>query len=112
VIFIEAPESIEELALVGKSFDVPLVANMVEGGKTPVQSAEALAELGFTMVLFANAALRSAQKVVREVLQEIQRAGSTVVVLDRMSSWEERQNGVGKPYFDMLERKYAVEVST
>lgn len=109
VIFIEAPESIDELAIVGKSFDVPLIANMVEGGKTPMQSAQELAELGFTLVLFANAALRSAQKSVRDVLQEIQRVGSTAAVLDRMSTWEERQSGVGKPYFDMLERKYAVE---
>lgn len=108
VIFIEAPESIEELTLVGKSFDVPLVANMVEGGKTPAQSAEELAQLGFSMVLFANAALRSAQKSVREVLAEIHKSGSTAAVLDRLSSWEERQNGVGKPHFDMLERKYAV----
>lgn len=112
VIFIEAPESIDELAIVGKSFDVPLVANMVEGGKTPVQSAQELAELGFTLVLFANAALRSAQKSVREVLQEIHRVGSTSAVLDQMSTWEERQSGVGKPYFDMLERKYAVEGTT
>lgn len=112
VIFIEAPESIDELAIVGKSFDVPLVANMVEGGKTPVQSAQELAELGFTLVLFANAALRSAQKSVREVLQEIHRVGSTSAVLDQMSTWEERQSGVGKPHFDMLERKYAVEGTT
>jgi len=111
VIFIEAPESTDELAIVGKSFDVPLIANMVEGGKTPVQSAQELAELGFTLVLFANAALRSAQKSVRDVLQEIQRVGSTAAVLDHMSTWEERQSGVGKPYFDMLERKYAVEVT-
>lgn len=109
VIFIEAPESTDELALVGKSFEVPLVANMVEGGKTPVHSAPELAELGYTLVLFANAALRSAQKSVREVLQEIQRVGSTSEVLDRMSTWEERQSGVGKPHFDMLEQKYAVE---
>ncbi|MCG8445289.1 MAG: isocitrate lyase/PEP mutase family protein [Hyphomicrobiales bacterium] len=52
ILFIEAPESVEELAQIGRSFDLPLVANMVEGGKTPVLPREELAELGFQIAIY------------------------------------------------------------
>lgn len=110
VLFVEAPESIDELKLIGSSFpDVPLVANMVEGGKTPLLSVPELANLGFTLVLFANAALRVSQRAISEMLQELSLSGSTNAVLDRMATWQERQGAVGKPYYDELELKYASE---
>jgi 2-methylisocitrate lyase-like PEP mutase family enzyme len=109
IIFVEAPESVEEIRVVGKSFDVPLVANMVEGGKTPLKTVEELASLGFSMALFANAALRSAQKSVTEVMNELKRTGSTNGVIDSLSSWDARQEAVGKPHFDALELRYAVK---
>ena len=68
IIFVEAPESIEEMRIIGKSSDLPLVANMVEGGKTPLKTVEELSALGFSIALFANAALRSAQKAVTETM--------------------------------------------
>lgn len=52
ILFIEAPESVEELAQIGRSFDLPLVANMVEGGKTPILPREELAELGFQIAIY------------------------------------------------------------
>lgn len=109
IIFVEAPESLEEMRIIGESFDLPLVANMVEGGKTPLQTVSELTELGFSIALFANAALRSAQKSVTEVMRELKRTGSTSGVLDALSSWQERQDAVGKPHFDKLELKYAAK---
>ena len=107
ILFVEAPESVEELAAIGAEFDVPLVANMVEGGKTPLLSAGELAELGFSLVLFANAALRVSQRAISELLRELYATGGTGAVLDRMATWDERQASVGKPEFDALEQKYS-----
>ena len=64
VIFVEAPTTIEELREVGRRVPGPKLANMVEGGATPILGAAEFGELGFAIVLYANAALRSAQKAV------------------------------------------------
>lgn len=107
VLFVEAPESEHELHTIGAHFDVPLVANMVEGGRTPLLSVDQLAAAGFSMVLFANAALRVAQHAMTSMLDELCRSGSTSALLGRMATWDERQAAVGKPFFDELELKYA-----
>ena len=46
LLFVESPESVEEMQIICKNFDLPLVANMVEGGRTPVLSKQELQELG------------------------------------------------------------------
>ncbi len=109
ILFVEAPMSVEELAVIGSSFPVPLVANMVEGGKTPLLSVAELAGLGFSLVLFANAALRVSQRAISEMLRELAVSGSTSALLDRMATWDERQSSVGKPEFDALEEKYSTK---
>lgn len=109
VLFIEAPESEQELRSIGAGFDVPLMANMVEGGKTPLLSVDELGSLGFSLVLFANAALRVAQRAMIELLQELSASGSTSAQLPVMATWEERQNAVGKPFYDSLETLYSIK---
>ncbi len=52
LLFIESPESVEEMETIGRSFDLPLVANMVEGGRTPVLSAQALQDIGYALAIF------------------------------------------------------------
>lgn len=106
VLFVEAPSSEEELEAIGRRFDVPLVANMVEGGVTPIVEAERLGDWGFTIILYANAALRAAQRNVTVVLDCLRREGSTRGVGDLISTWQERQEAVGKSAFDELEERY------
>ena len=62
ILFIEAPHSIDEMKLIRKSFgeDIPLLANMVEGGKTPIKTANDLKSLGFNIVIFPGGAVRAA----------------------------------------------------
>jgi len=109
VLFVEAPESIEELRVIGARFDVPLIANMVEGGKTPLCTVDELSEMGFSAVLFANAALRVSHRAISEMLKELHTTGSTNGRLDVMATWEERQSMVGKPFYDELELKYSIK---
>lgn len=67
LLFIESPESVEEMRRIGRTFGVPLVANMVEGGRTPVLDAATLQEIGYRLAIFpalgflaAGAALEAA----------------------------------------------------
>lgn len=52
ILFVESPESVEEMETIGRSFDVPLLVNVVEGGKTPVLSAEEYIRIGYQMAIF------------------------------------------------------------
>jgi 2-methylisocitrate lyase-like PEP mutase family enzyme len=107
LIFVEAPRSIEELRLIAANVDAPLVANMVEGGSTPIVPLDELGELGYSLVLYANAALRSAQRAVTLAYEELRASGISTNLEDTMATWEERQDAVGKPSFDELEARYA-----
>jgi len=107
--FVEAPQSAEELVRIGRELPVPQVANIVFGGKTPDLGQRTLAELGFSIVLYANAALQAALRASNEVLSALKREGSLASVADRLASFEERQAAVAKPTWDKLESKYAVK---
>ncbi len=107
IIFVEAPESRDELAEVGRRLDGPLLANVVEGGATPQLPAAELGALGFDIVLYANAALRGALRGMHVVLEHLRDTGSTLGALDQMLGWEQRQELVGKPFFDELSGRYA-----
>ena len=107
LIFVEAPESAGELAEIGRRIDAPLLVNMVEGGATPQLPASELSALGFSVVLYANAALRGAVHGMQVVLTQLKRTGSTAGALEQMIGWEERQALVGKPLFDELSDRYA-----
>jgi 2-methylisocitrate lyase-like PEP mutase family enzyme len=111
VIFIEAPESMEELHAIAK-LPAPQVVNIVIGGKTPMPSIEGLRGLGFAIVLYANAALQATIRAVQEVLGHLRRTGSLAEIEDRLVSFSERQRIVGKDAFDALEAHYAVREPT
>lgn len=77
VLFIESPESEAEMEAIGRSFDVPLLANMVEGGRTPILSRAELERLGFRLAIFPVAGFLAMAAALRSVYGEIQSAGST-----------------------------------
>jgi 2-methylisocitrate lyase-like PEP mutase family enzyme len=106
--FVEAPTTLEELARIPKALDVPQVANIVFGGKTPDPGREKLAELGFSIVLYANAALQAALKASYDVLSVLKSEGSLRSVSDRLASFEERQRTVAKNEWDARETRYRV----
>lgn len=78
VLFIEAPQSVEELQIIVEAFpNVPLVANIIEGGKTPQLSVKELEEMGFKIVFFALSTLLAATSVMKACLQELKEKGTT-----------------------------------
>lgn len=78
ILFIEAPESEEELATIGRSFDLPLIANMVEGGATPVLARERLAELGFQIAIYPAAGFLAAAAALEGIYSSLAEQGTTI----------------------------------
>jgi len=101
--FIEAPPDVEALRRIG-ALPWPQVANMVEGGKTPILQQRELAALGFSLVLYANAIPRAALKAAAEAALSLARQGSSADI--PMVSWEERQRLVRLPELQELEQRY------
>lgn len=86
MLFIEAPQSMDQMTAIGERFAdrVPLLANMVEGGKTPLSSAEDLGAMGFKFVIFPGAMVRAAAWAGQAYLRALKEDGSTAQVRDRM----------------------------
>ncbi|HEU5029648.1 MAG TPA: isocitrate lyase/PEP mutase family protein [Spirillospora sp.] len=104
VLFVEAPRTVDELALVGRELaGVPLIVNVVEGGKTPQLSVAEYAELGFGVVLFANYLMRSMHLAGQEALAHLKEHGETASRAGRMASWEQRQSLFNLPRFSAAE---------
>jgi 2-methylisocitrate lyase-like PEP mutase family enzyme len=106
VTFVEAPVNLDELARIPREVQVPQVANIVFGGKTPDPGHEKLKEMGFAIVLYANATLQAALKAAHDVLKALKSEGSLASVADRLASFEERQDAVAKGTWDALETRY------
>jgi len=104
--FVEAPISVDELARIPREVRAPQFANIVFGGKTPDPGRAKLAEMGFSIVLYANAALQAALKAGCDVLRALKKDGTLLSVQDRLASFEERQRVVGKHEWDALEARY------
>lgn len=77
VLFVESPESPEEMRTIGERFDLPLVANMVEKGRTPVLSREELEALGFRLAIFPVSALLAAVQAMSAVYSHLRATGSS-----------------------------------
>ena len=109
VTFVEAPRDIGELTEIPKRLGQPQVANMVFGGDTPLLTQTELADMGFALVLYANAALQSAIHGMTTALATLHRDGNLDAVADLLAPFAERQRLVAKPTYDALGRKYGTE---
>ena len=78
ILFVESPESESEMEKICASFDLPLLANMVEGGKTPVLSAARLEQLGYKIAIFPATGFLAAGAALDSVYQTLKRDGSSV----------------------------------
>ncbi|HUN50897.1 MAG TPA: isocitrate lyase/PEP mutase family protein [Candidatus Sulfotelmatobacter sp.] len=105
--FVEAPESLDELAAVPRRLAAPQMLNLVLGGRTPIVDRAAAAAMGFSLVLYANAALQSALLGMQAALRALRDHGRLDEAGGLIAPFAERQRLVGKPEFDALERRYA-----
>ena len=106
VAFVEAPQSLAELRAIPAKVKGAHMANMVEGGLTPITPLNELGEFGFNIVLYANTAMRSAIVGMQFALSGLLATGDSLGLGDRIASWAERQRLVRKPEFDRLDARY------
>jgi len=108
VIFVEAPRTQEEMRWICRTFKVPLLANMVEGGgKTPILPLRELKEMGYKLVIYPVSAHMAAIKAMQEVLAVLKQDGTTARCASQMVPFQEMFEVVGRSKFVALERKYA-----
>ncbi|MBE3519144.1 MAG: oxaloacetate decarboxylase [Firmicutes bacterium] len=108
VIFVEAPQSVDELKKVRDAIDAPLMANMIEHGKTPLLSVDELQKLGYNLVIYPLATLYMAAGAIREAVNELKKTGTTAGLIDKMLTFHQFNELVGLKEFQALERKYQV----
>ena len=77
ILFIESPESEEEMARIGRHFDLPLVANMADGGRTPILPKKRLEEIGYRLAIFPVTGLLAATKALERVYGVLKEKGSS-----------------------------------
>lgn len=99
VLFIEAPRTGDELARVAQTFKerVPLLANMVEGGHTPITSASDLQALGFDIVIFPGGIVRALARTAQDYYASLLKHGSNTPFADRMFDFDGLNARIGTP---------------
>jgi methylisocitrate lyase len=105
-IFIEAPRSLEEMKTIGKAINAPLVANMIEGGATPISSAETLHKLGYKIILYPLSVLFANTFATMNILKELKKTGSTAKFKQKVVNFDQFNDLVELPKFQKLEKKY------
>ena len=106
VIFIEAPKNIQEMSRIGNAIDAPLVANMIEGGVTPISSVSKLHKMGFKIILYPLSVLFSSTYSSLQVLRELKRSGSTVKLKKNMVNFDQFNEIVELSKYKKLEKQY------
>jgi len=100
--------SYQEMRRICRTFKVPLLANMVEGGgKTPILPLRELKEMGYKLVIYPVSAHMAAIKAMQEVLAVLKQDGTTARCASQMVPFQEMFEVVGRSKFVALERKYA-----
>jgi 2,3-dimethylmalate lyase len=107
-LFIEAPQSVEEIEAIGNAFpDVPLLFNYAEGGKTPAVTHDFLRQAGFSLVIFPISTLLAATAAMRSVLAQIKAAGSPIDALPTLLPFQEFLSFIGIEEIRDLEQRFA-----
>jgi 2-methylisocitrate lyase-like PEP mutase family enzyme len=110
MLFVEAPKSRHDLARITKALPgVPLMANMVEGGKTPILPAQELEQIGFSLVIFPGGIVRALGYMAAEYYGSLASNGTTEPYRNRMLGFEGINQLVGTPEMIALGKKYENE---
>ena len=104
--FIEAPRSLDEMKKIGKEIRAPLVANMIEGGATPMNSAQILNKIGFNIILYPLSVLFANTFATMNILKELKNTGTTAKYKQKVVNFDQFNNLVELDKFKKMETKY------
>ncbi len=105
-VFVEAPKSIDEMRRIGKEINAPLVANMIEGGATPIRSASELHRMGFKIILYPLSVLYANTYASLQILKELKKSGTTKRLAKSVVNFDEFNEIVELSKFRKLEHRY------
>ncbi len=91
VVFVEAPETVEQIEAVARRLPYPKLINMFQGGKTPLVPLARLSELGYRIVIIPSDLQRAAIRAMDDVLATIKHDGNSAALAERMASFKERE---------------------
>jgi len=104
--FVEAPQTIEELRIVGREVRGPALVNVFEGGKTPMIGAQELEAMGFRLGIYPSQTHRAAIRAAQRALAAMKRDGDTRAIETELATFQEREDAVGTADWRALEDKY------
>ena len=107
-VFVEAPRSLEEMKQIGREINAPLVANMIEGGATPLNSSETLSKIGFKIILYPLSVLYANTFATMNILKELKKSGNTIKYKQKVVNFEQFNDLVELPKFRKMEKKYGI----
>jgi 2-methylisocitrate lyase-like PEP mutase family enzyme len=106
-VFVEAPQSEEELAEIPRRIrGVPLLVNVFKGGKTPILPAERLQNMGYRIAIYPSETQRAAIHAMRLALNTLKRDGTTESIDAKLTTFKERDQIVGLDEWQKIERQY------
>ena len=109
-VFVEAPKSVEEMKKIGKSIKAPLVANMIEGGATPVLSSKELHKMGFNLILYPLSVLYANTYATLQILKELRKSGTTLKLKKSLVNFDQFNDIVDLSKFKKMESKYVTKL--
>ncbi len=107
VIFIESPESVEEMAKIGQTIDAPLLVNVVEGGRTPVLPAAEYQKLGYGMAIYPSAGFLAVGAALQSVYGRIKQTGSSIGAEAPLADFMEFSRAMGFEAVWDFEKRWA-----
>lgn len=108
VVFIESPETVEEMQMINEAISVPTLANMVEGGRTPMPTNDELEKMGFNLVIYPTASTYVTAQAMVNLMAELKKAGTTKGMINEMISFADFNKLVGLNEIRDLEAKYVL----
>jgi len=105
-VFVEAPRTLDEMKKIGKEINAPLVANMIEGGATPLNTAETLSKIGFNIILYPLSVLYANTFATMNILQELKKTGNTSKFKQKVVNFDQFNDLVELSKFRKREKKY------
>ena len=106
MIFVEAPQSVEEIERIAQEVKVPLLINMFWGGKTPLVPADQLAALGYRLMIVPSDLQRAAIRAMQRAAAVIRQDGNTAAMAEEMVSFVEREEVIGKSDIEALQKRF------
>lgn len=106
IVFIESPENVDEMRRINQEINVPTLANMVEGGRTPLLPNAELEELGFNIVIYPTASTYMTSKAMLDLMEHLMQEGTTKGMMDKMVTFSEFNELIGLSGINELGRKY------